>query len=323
MTDQSHPTPRLDAEDLTVFLAVAERGGVLAASRALGRSQPAVSERVRRIEETLGVSLFVRSPQGMALTLAGSKLVSQARRMRALLVEAAQIGRRGGTEPLVLAASTTPAGFVLPGLLAAFAREHPGSGIDLRVGNTDEVLTQVREAVAPLGVVEGLGRAAGVRLEPFREDELLAVYAPRRVEAALLKRIKAAKSAADLAELPLLWREPGSGTRRVVETALRQAGAPARAIRFDYVLGGTLALRAAALTGLGVAFLPRCAIEQELLLGELAPVGAARGLRIVRQFRWALPPGGVHGTLAEFRRFAEHAAGGTKRLGAEARRAVR
>jgi DNA-binding transcriptional LysR family regulator len=197
-------------------------------------------------------------------------------------------------------------------MLAEFARSHPGAGIDLRVGNTDEVLAQVREAVAPLGVVEGLGRAAGVRLEPFREDELLAVYAPRRVEPALLRRIKAAKSAADLAALPLLWHEPGSGTRRVVEAALRQAGAPARAIRFDYVLGGTLALRAAALTGLGVAFLPRCAIEQELLLGELAPVGAARGLRIVRQFRWALPPGGVHGTLAEFRRFAQHAAGGTK-----------
>jgi DNA-binding transcriptional LysR family regulator len=309
MTRQSIPAAQLDADDLAVFLAVAEHAGVLAAARALGRSQPAVSERVRRIEETLGAALFVRSPRGMTLTPAGAKLVGHARRMRALLAEAAQVGGREAAEPLVLAASTTPAAFVLAPLLAEFSRAHPAAGVDLRVGNTEDVLALVRAGTVPLGVVEGLGRAAGVRLEFFRDDELVPVYAPRRVEAALLRAIRAVRTAAGLAALPLLWREPGSGTRRVVEAALREAGAPARAIRFDRVLGGTLALRAAALAGLGVAFLPRCAIERELLLGELAPVGAVRGLRIARQLRWAVPPGGLHGVMAEFRRFADGAAG--------------
>ncbi len=297
----------LDADALAMFLAVAEHGGVLAAARAIGRSQPAVSERVRQLEETLGVALFLRTARGMTPTSAGRELAGYARRVQALLAEAAEVGERGSGRAgrLVLAASTTPASFLLPPLLADFARQHPVEGIELRVGNTEDVLTAVREGVVPLGMVEGLGRAPGVSLKPFREDVIMPVYAPARVNPDLARAITAARSPRDVAALPLLWREPGSGTRRIVETALVSAGVPMRALRFDTVLGSTLALKAAALAGIGVAFLPRCAIAPELLLGQLTPLPAVRGLRVKRLFRWALPAGGVPEPMAAFQRFAQ------------------
>lgn len=305
-----HRPVRLDAEALSVFLAVAEHGGVLAAARATGRSQPAVSERVRQLEESLGTPLFLRTPRGMTLTDRGGELVAYARRVDALLGEAARVGRGGPGVPgrLVLAASTTAASFLLPGLLAEFARRNPVSGVELRVGNTEEVLSAVREGVVPLGVVEGLGRAPGVSLRPFREDVILPVYAPQRVSSELGQAIAAARTARDVATLPLLWREPGSGTRRIVETAFVNAGVPMRALRFDTVLGSTLALKSAALAGIGVAFLPRCAIGQELLLGQLVPLRPVRGLRIKRMFRWALPAGGVPEPMAAFQRYAQRVA---------------
>jgi DNA-binding transcriptional LysR family regulator len=302
--------PHLDAEALAVFLAVCDHGGVLAAARAIGRSQPAVSERIRQLEENLGLALFLRTARGMTPTAEGRELMGYARRVHTLLTEASQIGEHRSSRAgrLVLAASTTPAAFVLAPLLAQFSQSHPVAGIELRVGNTEEVLTAVREGAAPLGMVEGLGRAPGVSLKPFREDEILPVVAPSKVTPELGRAIAAVRTARDLAALPLLWREAGSGTRRIVETALVAAGVPMRALRFDCVLGSTHALKAAALAGIGVAFLPRCAIGQELLLGQLVPVQPLRGLRIKRLFRWALPAGGVPEPMAAFQRFAQRAA---------------
>ncbi|HEY4302176.1 MAG TPA: LysR family transcriptional regulator [Candidatus Didemnitutus sp.] len=298
---------RFDADALGVFLAVAEHGGALPAARAIGRSQPAVSERVRQLEASLGTALFRRSPRGMTLTPAGAELVGYARRIGGLLAEAHQAvaGRAElAAGRLVLAASTTPAAFVLAPLLAEFGRQRLLHGIELRVGNTDEILALVREGVVPLGIVEGPGRAAGVSLQHFRHDEILPVFAPDRVAPELRRAAGAVRTASELAALPLLWRESGSGTRRVVETAFRAAGVPARGLRFDIVLGGTLALKAGALAGLGIAFLPRCAITQELVLGQLQPIASVRGLRITRQFSWALPSGGVPEILVDFMRFA-------------------
>jgi DNA-binding transcriptional LysR family regulator len=307
------PLDRLDSTALAVFLAVADHGGALPAARAIGRSQPAVSSRIRELEDRLGTALFFRSARGMALTEAGRELVGYARRTRALLAEAERrVSHRaaGGGGRLVLATSTTPAAFVLAPLLADFAARRDCRGIDLHVGNTEQVLAAVREGIAPLGVVEGLGRASGVSLQPFLDDELVPVFAPDRADPELRRAASAVGSALDLAALPILWRESGSGTRRVVEQALARAGVPLSALRYDFVLGGTLAIKAAALAGLGVAFLPRCAIEQELALQRLVPVGPRRGLRIARQFRWAMPAGGVDEPMATFVRFAQRAVTG-------------
>jgi DNA-binding transcriptional LysR family regulator len=304
---------RLDSTALAVFLAVADHGGALAAARAIGRSQPAISSRIRELEDRLGTPLFVRSARGMALTEAGRELVTYARRTRSLLAEAERkVSSRASAREgrLILATSTTPAAFVLAPLLAEFAAHHGCRGIDLHVGNTEQVLAAVRDGVAPLGVVEGLGRAPGVSLKPFLDDELVPVFAPERADPQLRQAAAAVATAQDLAALPILWREPGSGTRRVVEQALARAGVPLATLRYDFVLGGTLAIKAAALIGLGVAFLPRCAIEQELALTTLVPVGPRRGLRIARQFRWAMAAGGLDEPMATFQRFAQRAVTG-------------
>lgn len=308
MKKASAALARIDPDALAVFLAVAEQGGVLAAARSISRSQPAVSERVRLLESSVGTALFLRTSRGMTLTPKGRELAEYARKVRALLIEAEHVvagERETAPQRIALASSTTPAAFVLAPLLAEFAVQHPLASIDLRVGNTEDVLTAVREGTVPLGVVEGLPRAAGVSLQPFCADELLPVYAPDHVAPVLHEKLSQTLTAKELAKLRLLWRESGSGTRRVVEEAMRKAGVAMRDLHFDYVLGGTLALKAAALAGLGVAFLPRCAITQELALKQLAVAGPVRGLKIQRMFHWALPAGGLPALLADFQNFAQ------------------
>lgn len=306
MTDAAQ-LPRLDPDWLVTFLAVVEHRGVMAASRALHMSQPGLSARLRRLEEAVGQSLFDRSTQGMVLTEPGRRLVPVARKLTGVLREALEavdptVGERVAG-PLRIFASTTLADFVLPGLLAEYAQTRPIGGIELRVGNTEEVIGAVRSGRVGLGAVEGLQRIPGLRLEAFAEDVIVPVYAPDKLPDAILRELWQVKTAHDLARLPLLWREPGSGTRRVIEDAFEQHGVSASVLRTDFVLGGTLALRAAALAGLGIAFLPRRTVTQELALGRLAVVREPV-FRVHRRFSWVLGSGALPSELESFRLWA-------------------
>jgi DNA-binding transcriptional LysR family regulator len=155
----------------------------------------------------------------------------------------------------------------------------------------------VRAGRVPLGLVEVHARAQGVRLEPFCDDEVVAIVgrdAPFRVEAAH-----------DLDQVPILWREAGAGTRAVVERALRRAGIVRRkARRLDIELGSTEAVICGAMAGLGVAFVSRCSLRMHLASG-LVRIVAASELTVRRTFRWTLPAGALSGTAARFHDYAQ------------------
>ncbi|NNN05924.1 MAG: LysR family transcriptional regulator [Elusimicrobia bacterium] len=281
---------------LEALLAAAQTGRVTAAARELNLTQPAVTARLRRLERAVGAPLLARSARGVTLTPAGRELCERARKIQALLEEgaAAVAGAPSPTGRLALAASTTIASYVLPPLLARFRAAYPRIALSLSVGNTEEVLERVRSGIAPLGLVEGHGRAPAVRLEPFLEDEIVAVRSPRSAVAV--------RGPADLARQTLLWRERGSGTRAVVERALGHAGGRRRGSAGDVELGGTEAIKSAAAAGLGVGFVSRWALQGDAA-GRLA-ILLVPGLSIRRVFRWVLPAAALSGTAAVFRDFA-------------------
>ena len=287
----------LDPYLLATFLDVLEHGGIGAAARATDLSQPAVTARMRRLEESLGTTLLTRSARGVAPTPAGERLAEYARRVQALLDEAsvevpasdAKLGR------LSIVASTTIAAYVLPPALASFRARYPQVPFDVTVANTREAIDAVRDQGVPLGLVEGHPRAPGVRLEPWVDDEIVPVvgaqtpWRPSRAQ--------------DLEGLPLLWRESGSGTRAVVTRALSRAGVRRRPRDGDLELASSEAIVGACAAGLGLAFLSRWTLAPHLASGRLRPVPAL-GLEIRRTFRWALPSASPSGASGLFLRFA-------------------
>jgi DNA-binding transcriptional LysR family regulator len=288
----------LDPRRLETFRVVATLGKISVAARALFLSQPAVTAQVRQLEDQCGAPLFVRTPRGMTLNERGRVLFAHAQRLREMLDEASAAV---SAEPsaaaleLTLAASTTVASYVLPALLVGFARSRPGLSVRLDVGNTEEVLERVKAGRAPLGLVEGHARAAGIRLRAFLADELVATVG--QVEKLRVRRL------ADLEKVPLVWREPGSGTRAVTERALRKAGSTRRWRRGDLQLASTEAIKTAVSLGAGLGFLSRVSMRKELASGTLRTV-AIPGLRIPRAFSWVLPAGEVSGVAGDFFRFA-------------------
>lgn len=288
--------PGIDPRKLETFRVVALSGAISAAARVLHLSQPAVSAQIRELEAECGRPLLVRTARGVRLNGDGRRLLEHAQRVEEALRAAAEAVRADEDEggELVLAASHTTAESVVPPLVAGFRAAHPHVAVRIEVGNTAAVLGWLSDGTAPLGLVEGLRRAPRVQLERFLDDELLPV-----VSSDAPPGLAGVRRLADLDRVPIVWRELGSGTRAVVEQALRRAGYRRRAGHADLSFGTNGAVKAAVLLGLGVGFLSRWSMRAELEAGRLR-VLPVHGLVIRRGFAWALPAGGVKGVAGRF-----------------------
>jgi DNA-binding transcriptional LysR family regulator len=156
---------RLPAGGLEVFLAVAEQRSLRAAARALGVQPPAVSARLKALEEQIGVSLFARTTRSVRLTDAGRRLLKRARPAMAELGEAVEEARgmgktRQGTIRITLPYFAYE--LAIAPHLADFQRQHPAIELEL---SFDEALVDV--------VAEGFH--AGVRIGDRIQEDMIAV----------------------------------------------------------------------------------------------------------------------------------------------------
>jgi DNA-binding transcriptional LysR family regulator len=156
---------------------------------------------------------------------------------------------------------------VLPALLGAFSREHPGVTVDLEIGNARAVESDVLTGRHEVGLSEGFAAADGLDAQPFLHDEMVLIARPRTAGGPLSEFDSIRASA--LRGVPFLAREAGSGTREVVEAALGGRGVE---LRPAMVLGGTEAIKNAVIHGLGVAIVSRLTVETELEIGRLRAV---------------------------------------------------
>ncbi len=284
---------------LKVFRAVAEQLNFRKAAEQLFLTQPAVTQQIQALENDLGVRLFDRTANRVALTAKGALLLRHARKMSELAVRAEQeLGADAGqfSGELALGVSTTIAQYVLPRLIGAFVGEHPRVQLSLQSGNTREVVDLLLAGRVSIGLIEGPAEQRGVHTEPFMKDELV-----------LIARADGEPthfSAQRLLGSSLLMREQGSGSRRVVEGALEKSGFKLKAFKSVMNLDSTEAIKSAVEAGLGIGFVSRWAIAKELELGVLR-VGEVRGLKMHRHFSLVTRAGPPEpGPASAFRTFA-------------------
>ena len=265
---------------LRVFRAVARHLNFSRAAEELLLTQPAVTQQVKALEDELGLPLFHRGGGRIALTAAGKALVPFADRLKTLSEDAVQAVAEAGGErigELALGASQTIAHYVLPGVVAAFSTAHPKVRVSAVSGNTDGMLQALLAGTVQLALVEGPEQRKGVHMEPFMEDHMvLAVPAGHRWAG---KHVTPTM----LQSEPLLMREFGSGSRRVVEQALLTHGVKPKDLQVRMEFDSTEGLLSAVEAGLGVAFVSRLAVRNQLALGTLK-LAYARELKLVRWF---------------------------------------
>lgn len=287
---------------LVVFRAVAEHLSFRRAAEELYLTQPAVSLQIKALEDDLAVKLFDRSGSHVRLTAAGEVLLRHARNLHALLMEAeaeiaAAVGDRGGH--LALGASTTIAQYVLPRLLGEFRKLHPRVRLRMISGNTEQIVRALEKGKIGLGLIEGPARSRDVKTQPFLLD-LLVLIVPVSRDWPERQTIPVT----EIARMPLVMREHGSGSRHVVEAALETHGLRRGALQIVMNLDSTEAIKSAVESGLGAGFVSRSALAMDARLGTSFRIVEIEGLRIQRELLIASHRGPQPlGPENEFRRF--------------------
>lgn len=173
---------------LEAVVAVTEAGSFRRAAERLGRSQPALTKAVRALEQTLGVTIFDRSPRGVRLTAAGDRIYRRARTVLADLTvlrdEATQMAGQGGG---LVRVGISPVGgtAILPEALRGFRRRWPGVEVDLILVLYPESAAMLRDAALDLvvGPVPDLAAHDALAVELlFEMDFVVVTHAanPRR-----------------------------------------------------------------------------------------------------------------------------------------------
>ena len=250
-------------------------------------TQPAVTLQIQALEEELGISLFDRGGNKIVLSEAGRILLRYARKMATIAATAErELALLKGEESgeLRIGASTTIAQYLLSKLIGDFTNMYPAIHLAVLGANTAKVVAGVLDKSISLGLVEGPSLRRDLKTEPFLADEI-AVIIPVHHEWA-----GQTISAKQLAKSRLILREEGSGTRRVVEAALRRAGVRVTQANLAMELDSTEAIKSAVEAGLGLGFVPCRAIQKEIKLSTLAEL-AVQGLKIERHFSILTPQG--------------------------------
>lgn len=243
---------RFDLLELETFLTVVDCGSFNAAAGKLHISQPAVTQRIQRLEAILHTRLLTRTTRRMETTESGKKLYEKAsmvlQDLRKLL-EDFQVEAEQGRRRVVVAASPIIAAQSLPSIIQQFTRRHANVDVHIRDMQHDEILAAIHSGEADLGVVAFEGDPAMFTFEPLGEDEVVVVVPTGHPLAS-----SRSATLALLSEYPLLLLQQYDRIQNRIEDVMRAQGLTGH---FAPRLTNLTTLLAMLDSGHGVALLPR------------------------------------------------------------------
>ncbi|GMQ91642.1 MAG: selenium metabolism-associated LysR family transcriptional regulator [Gammaproteobacteria bacterium] len=252
---------------LQVFHTVARLLSFTKAAETLHMTQPAVTFQIRQLEEYFNTRLFDRTHNRISLTEAGLRVFEYAEKIIVLYGEMDNrvrelTGDVGGI--LMIGASTTIAEYVLPNLLGEFKDRCPGVQIRLKVSNSMGVVHMIEDNSVDVGIVESPVTNKNLIVEVCWHDHLVFICPPQHPLAK-----KSVVSVTDLADLPYVCREEGSGTREVISDYLQKNSEQPGQLNISMELGSPEAIKGAVEANLGVSIVSRATVRKEVRLGTL------------------------------------------------------
>jgi LysR family transcriptional regulator, low CO2-responsive transcriptional regulator len=268
-----------DTTRMRLLVEIDRQGSVSAAAAEIGIGQPSASQHLRLLEAAAGQRLVERTGRGSRLTEAGHVLAARAAQALSSLGAAEEeLGALAGlqTGTIHLGSSTAPGVYLLPDTLGCFRRDHPGITVEVEIAASDEILKRLLSGRVQLALVGAMEADERIELSPFLEDEIIGVakpgYAPLKNGVLAL---------AKLSDFMVLSREPGSSSQLMIDKELREVGIhPAG----RWELGSSEAIKRAAREGLGLAFLSRYAVAEEVERHDLESFRLAGRPRLLRHF---------------------------------------
>lgn len=271
----------MDIRRLEAFAKVYELRSFSKAGQELFLSQPTISAHVSALESELEVRLFDRLGRNILPTQAAEVLYRHAQDAFASLATAKaeiQLLQERVAGDLVVGGSTIPAHYVLPAVLARFAKRYPEVRMQLRVGDSQGIIARLASGEELVAVVGASAEESDLTFEPLVADELVVIAPVSRGES-----VGQSLAPQDLAAQPWIMREPGSGTRGAFEKGLERIGVDARSLNVALCVESTQAALASVRAGLGLTVTSRLAAGALLAAGEVREM-SVEGLDMPREF---------------------------------------
>jgi len=260
----------MDIRKLDVFRKVVELKSFTKAAEAALLSQPTVSEHIRNLEDELGLKLVDRLGREVEPTPVGMVLYRYAVRMTQLQQEALQaVARYNGdlSGELRIGSSTIPGAYILPGVISSFCSRYREVKPVMQLNSSRAVAAQIVEGSVDLGMVGAIWNERGLEWTAAFSDTLVLAVNPLHPLAEAEK-----VSVVDMAKLPFIQREQGSGTRRVVAKMFEKKGIRESELQEVAILGSNEAVREAVKAGLGVAIISSRSVFQDVQCGTLVSI---------------------------------------------------
>ena len=275
----------MEIHQLRYFLAVAQNGSFTLAAHACHVSQPSLSAQIAKLEDELGGPLLDRSRQGARLTRRGELFRSRAAEaLRQLEAGRYEIHQLDGLAlgSVTLGCLPTTGAYLLPPVLGAFGKAHPGIEVSLREESSPELARMLRESEVDLAILDEAGLGNGLRSEVLFAEPLLIALPPGHRFAG---RRKLALKA--LAGEPLILMKSGHGFRKIVLDALARAGVQPQVV---LETGEIDTVQALVQAGMGLSLVPKMVRRPGPAYVEILPPTPSRTIHIAWREDSALSP---------------------------------
>jgi len=269
----------LTIDEIKIFLEVVNAGSITGASKNLFISQPAISQYIKNMEEKLDFKLFERSKsEGLTLTERGFKVyktfIPLVKIFDETMYSLSNIDDLS-QEPIKIGSSKIIGDYLLPKIIAEFVKTKGHSNFCVEIQNTSETIEKILDERIAFGLIETPFYHNLIDTEIFCTDEMKLICHPES-EIARKKHV----SIEEMKDIPFIFREIGSGTRKVIEEEFSKYDfSPKIHLSFS----SNEAIKRAIMNGLGFSILSEIAVENEEKLGMLSLVKIT-GMNFKREF---------------------------------------
>ena len=262
----------MNLKQLEAFVQIADSGSFSKAAKDLFLTQPTISAHISSLEKELNTRIFVRNTKEVRLSDSGKILYDYAKQMTVLqkkIEDTFAVREEKAQQCLTIAASTIPAQYLLPGILARFNEKYPNQQFEILESDSAKVVEKVVNNEVVIGFTGTVIDKRLCKYIPFYQDELV-VIAPNTEKYLALKEKNA--NATWVAEEALIMREAGSGTRKEAEKQLRRISVNPTRLNVIASMESTEAIKRAVSSGMGISVMSKLAVEEEILKGSLLAV---------------------------------------------------
>ncbi|MGB8955165.1 MAG: LysR family transcriptional regulator [Tumebacillaceae bacterium] len=250
---------------LQTFREVIKWGSFTRAAEELGYAQSSVTTQIQKLEESYGAILFERYGRKMKPTLAGETLSQYANEIIRLHAESKEAVSKQSKGSFTVGTIETVAAFFLPPYLQAFRRDYPEMNMIVIPSNEPFIIESIKDGSVDIGVIMDLPFAdPDLNIIPLRQEELVIVTRPDH-----RLRVQSDIQIQELENESLILTEDGCTYRAMLIRTLQENRVN---VTLSYEFGSLEAIKQCVIYGLGIAFLPRVVVAEEIQKGQLIAI---------------------------------------------------